>query len=353
MTRKIMVQLLCRAWSFSTRVITLCVVLNHSALASSIASLEQQALLDNADAQYQLGLAYETGQGVKQDLANASHWYQQASNNGHLNATYNYAQALEYGRGITQNTSRAALLYTKLAVLGDKSTYGKLAKLYSDNKVNIPAADQAVLWYSLAVEQSSAFEAEFELALQQQFNERQRRQIDALQQQEGATPQPAVSGNNQSYNNSVRLNNRVAMSWTTHFMYWALLLLILTVVGYYLTQFKRALANERRGDQRLQEALQAQQRTITALQHKLKISQTAPHSAPVTPPSNAIEEAYLRFGFSPNQRKLLTPTLLKSRYKQLSRIFHPDIQGSEDEMKQLNIAFKTLMAHVKKSQKIH
>ncbi|WP_162674617.1 hypothetical protein [Vibrio variabilis] len=30
---------------------------------SSIAQLEQQATLNNADAQYQLGLAYETGKG--------------------------------------------------------------------------------------------------------------------------------------------------------------------------------------------------------------------------------------------------------------------------------------------------
>ncbi|MGF1748029.1 hypothetical protein [Vibrio cionasavignyae] len=348
------------------RVITLYIVLHTAALASPIASLEQQALLDDANAQYQLGLAYETGQGVKQDLAKASYWYQQASNNGHLNATYNYAQALEYGRGITQNASRAALLYTKLAVLGDKSTYGKLAKLYSDNNVNIPATDQAVLWYSLAAEQSSAFESEFEHALQQQFNERQRRQIDALQQQEGiAAPQaslaqPAASASNQpnvsseKHNNSnVIHNNSGTLSWSTHFVYWVVLLLILISVGYYLVQFKRSQSNERRGDPRLQEVLQAQQRTIATLQHKLKIAQTTQKSAPTTPPPSAFEEAYLRFGFAPKQQKLLTPTLLKSRYKQLSRIFHPDIQGSEDEMKQLNIAFKTLMLHVKQSQKIH
>ena len=348
-----MTQLLYRTWSMTMRVIVLCAALHTSALASAIASLEQQALLDDADAQYQLGLAYETGQGVQQDLTKASHWYQQASNNGHLNATYNYAQALEYGRGITQNASRAALLYTKLAVSGDISTYGKLAKLYRDNKVHISATDQAVLWYSLAAEQSTVFEADLEYALQQQFNERQRRQIDALQQQEEITTAKTAPTSRQPNHRNTMQSNNSAESWSTHFIYWAVLLLVVTVAGYYLMQFKRSLSLERRGEQRLQDAFQAQQRTIAKLQHKLKVAQTTPKTMSTKPPSSAFEEAYLRFGFSAIQRNQLTPTMLKSRYKQLSRIFHPDIQGSEDEMKQLNIAFKTLMRHVKPSQKIH
>ncbi len=102
-------------------------LLSFSSLAS-IAQLEQQAQLNNAEAQYRLGLAYETGEGVRRDLSLAAHWYQQASENGHRAATYNYAQALEYGRGIKSNPAKAVLLYTKLAAEGDPSTYGKIAR---------------------------------------------------------------------------------------------------------------------------------------------------------------------------------------------------------------------------------
>lgn len=357
-----MTQVHYRVWPTAARALSLWVLLVCSAMANSIPSLEKQAQLNNADAQYQLGLAFETGQGVPKDLTKASYWYQLASNNGHLGATYNYAQALEYGRGVKRNPSRAVLLYTKLAIQGDQSTYGKLAELYSNADVDIPATDQAVLWYSFAAGQSSSFEPAYEQALQRQFNQRQMRQIEALKEQEStvlSTPNLSTHSPKQA-----QQPEAVGSSWTTHLIYILLLSLTLTVFIYQM-KWKPASMSQSRpshnqpnpsnaSNARLNDLITTQQRTIAQLQHKLKLAhQSADKTASSIQQSNTLESAYLRFGFSTSQQQNLTPNQLKSRYKQLSRIFHPDIQGSDEEMKQLNTALKTIMTHLKNSQKIH
>ncbi|NCO46707.1 MAG: hypothetical protein GW890_10090, partial [Vibrio sp.] len=38
---------------------------------------------------------------------------------------------------------------------------------------------------------------------------------------------------------------------------------------------------------------------------------------------------------------------IKLRYKQLCKIYHPDLQGSQEEMKRLNGALKIILPHVK------
>ncbi|PMH31578.1 hypothetical protein BCU70_06710 [Vibrio sp. 10N.286.49.C2] len=361
-----MTQVHYRVWPTAARALSLWVLLVCSAMANSIPSLEKQAQLNNADAQYQLGLAFETGQGVQKDLTKASYWYQLASNNGHLGATYNYAQALEYGRGVKRNPSRAVLLYTKLAIQGDQSTYGKLAELYSNADVDIPATDQAVLWYSFAAGQSSSFEPAYEQALQRQFNQRQMRQIEALKEQEStvlSTPNLSTHSPNQTHQPET-----VGSSWATHLIYLLLLSLILAVFIYQAKRkptsisqspFSGSHSNDNlnhsnASNARLNDLITTQQRTIAQLQHKLKLAhQSADKAASSIHQSNTLESAYLRFGFSTSQQQNLTPNQLKSRYKQLSRIFHPDIHGSDEEMKQLNTALKTIMTHLKNSQKIH
>lgn len=49
--------------------------------------------------------------------------------------------------------------------------------------------------------------------------------------------------------------------------------------------------------------------------------------------------AYALMGFHQNQRPDVK--MIKLRYKQLSKIYHPDLHGSEEEMKRLNSAVKS------------
>ncbi|MCY9874166.1 J domain-containing protein [Vibrio barjaei] len=325
-------------------------LLSFSSLAS-IAQLEQQAQLNNAEAQYRLGLAYETGEGVRRDLSLAAHWYQQASENGHHAATYNYAQALEYGRGIKSNPAKAVLLYTKLAAEGDSSTYGKIARLYRDFNIDIANEDQAVLWYDLARTQSTEFDAEYALALKKQFDAHQLKQIAALKRQEQSVIDTQKS---LTTSNSVSANSNI--NWSLHLIYISMLLSACFAALIFFKRFNTASQHRHSSIQEMKTRLSQQQDLITKLKLQLKNAANLQKRASSTASSSttsALNDAYLRFGFTQGQINNLTPKQVKARYKQLCRIYHPDAQGSDDEMRQLNLAFKAIVEHLKATQKIH
>jgi TPR repeat protein len=71
----------------------------------------------DAEAQYNVGLIYANGKGVKTDIAEAQEWYEQAAKQGNASAAYNLA-----------------LLYQ------------------SAEKINPQAVEQAVYWYEKAAE---------------------------------------------------------------------------------------------------------------------------------------------------------------------------------------------------------
>ncbi|MGT0150176.1 DnaJ domain-containing protein [Vibrio metschnikovii] len=65
---------------------------------------------------------------------------------------------------------------------------------------------------------------------------------------------------------------------------------------------------------------------------------TTPTGTSPTRPDFSLACALL--GFHPH--RLPDEKIIKQRYKQLSKIYHPDLQGSEEEMKRLNGAMKII-----------
>lgn len=58
-------------------------------------------------AQYNLGVMYERGQGVKQDYFKAVEWYTKAAQQGKAEAQYNLGVMYENGRGVRKNLAQA------------------------------------------------------------------------------------------------------------------------------------------------------------------------------------------------------------------------------------------------------
>jgi TPR repeat protein len=56
-----------------------------------------------AAAQFNLGLMYDTGDGVPQDDTQAATWYRQAAEQGHANAQYNLGAMYVLGQGVPQD----------------------------------------------------------------------------------------------------------------------------------------------------------------------------------------------------------------------------------------------------------
>ncbi|HHW5018725.1 TPA: tetratricopeptide repeat protein, partial [Haemophilus influenzae] len=57
----------------------------------------------NAKAQYNLGVMYGNGRGVKQDYFKAVNWYRKAAEQGHADAQLNLGYMYEKGRGVKQD----------------------------------------------------------------------------------------------------------------------------------------------------------------------------------------------------------------------------------------------------------
>ncbi|WP_148132454.1 tetratricopeptide repeat protein, partial [Neisseria sp. HMSC074B07] len=53
-----------------------------------------------ADAQYNLGMMYANGQGVRQDYAEAVRWFRKTAEQGLAEAQYNLGLAYEQGQGV-------------------------------------------------------------------------------------------------------------------------------------------------------------------------------------------------------------------------------------------------------------
>jgi hypothetical protein len=61
----------------------------------------------NANAQYNLGVAYDNGEGVLKDEAEAVRWYRKAAEQGNSLAQYNLAGAYINGEGVPKNEAEA------------------------------------------------------------------------------------------------------------------------------------------------------------------------------------------------------------------------------------------------------
>ena len=69
----------------------------------------------NAQAQCNLGIMYENGQGVQQDDAEAVKWYRRAAEQGHAEAQYNLGVMYDDGQGVQQDVSEAFFWLEKAA----------------------------------------------------------------------------------------------------------------------------------------------------------------------------------------------------------------------------------------------
>jgi TPR repeat protein len=102
-------------------------------------ALLKEAKAGNAEAQYNLGLCYEKGLGVKTDMDEAVKWYQMAANQGLAPAQYVLGRYFISGKKAVKQSS--------------PKTQKDPGNLYKDPEVNYP---EAVKWFRLAAGQGDA-----------------------------------------------------------------------------------------------------------------------------------------------------------------------------------------------------
>ncbi len=116
-------------------------------------AVEKAAKRGEPEAQFNLGVMYSTGQGVKQDSKKAVKWYRKAADQEHVGAQCNLALMYKDGQGVKQDSKKAVKWYRKAAEQGDAEGKHMLGVMY-DTGQGVPQDYQkASEWFQKASEQ--------------------------------------------------------------------------------------------------------------------------------------------------------------------------------------------------------
>jgi TPR repeat protein len=110
----------------------------------------------DANAQYNLGIMYVDGLGVKKDYLQAATWYRKAAKQGHASARYNLGVMYENGQGVKKDYVQAIAWYRKAAEQGQANAQYNLAFMYKNGQGVKKDYVQAVAWYRKAANQGHA-----------------------------------------------------------------------------------------------------------------------------------------------------------------------------------------------------
>lgn len=124
-------------------------------LASHLNRLKTVANAGDPFAQNELGQHFEQGIGTGVDLAQATHWYRLAAEQGWVLAQDNLGRMYEYGRGTEKNLAEALTWYRKAADQGSSSAQNDVADAYENGLGVAKDLDSAVKWHQRAAEQKN------------------------------------------------------------------------------------------------------------------------------------------------------------------------------------------------------
>lgn len=96
-------------------------------------SMEELLALAEHDpeAQFQLGLNYANGDGVRRDWEKCVEWSRRAAENGHPGGQFNLGCCYDLGKGVPRDMVQAAKWYRKAAEQGDAESQYVLFMLYT------------------------------------------------------------------------------------------------------------------------------------------------------------------------------------------------------------------------------
>ncbi len=121
--------------------------------ASELDSLKVAAEQGDVEAQFNLGLKYDTGEGVPENNPEAVRWYRMAAEQGDATAQVRLGDMYYTGEGVLQNSPESVRWYRMAAEQGDATAQHWMGFMY-DNAEGIPKEYvQAYAWYNIAVAQ--------------------------------------------------------------------------------------------------------------------------------------------------------------------------------------------------------
>lgn len=118
----------------------------------------------DAHAQSSLGLAYLKGRGMPRNYAKATQWLSKAADQGSATAQYDLGLMYARGQGVPQDYTAAVALYNRAGEQGDAHAQTSLGLAYANGQGVPRSFAKAVQWFRKAAEQGYA-EAQFNLGV--------------------------------------------------------------------------------------------------------------------------------------------------------------------------------------------
>ena len=118
----------------------------------NIFSLRKAAEQGDANAQCNLGVCYEYGQGVDKDETEATKWYRKAAEQGNANAQFNLGVCYYYGRGIKRSLNNAAEWLKRSAEQGNRDSQYYIEHSSDPNGNGQLSDEESVTWYKILAE---------------------------------------------------------------------------------------------------------------------------------------------------------------------------------------------------------
>ena len=114
---------------------------------------QKAAELGYAAAQFNLGVSYESGQGVTQNYQKALEWYQKAADQGKADAQYNVGIFYANGYGVAENYTKAVEWFKKAAEQGVAEAQYNLGVAYEEGISVQKDISKAKEWYQRSADQ--------------------------------------------------------------------------------------------------------------------------------------------------------------------------------------------------------
>lgn len=327
--------------------------------AQTVEELIQSAENNSVHAQLKLAEQYASGQGIEQSDSEAFYWFQQAADNGSEAAAASLGRAYYLGIGTKVDLENAIFWLSKAAVLGDPQAPLLLGQLYEQATQTPSNLDLAELWYQQAAQDNPEAEDDYARVLEQQFNNRRAKQVAAIGQLEVAFDHQDIELSPQAKSVAHHQQAQNASLYALIGLLTFSLIVIVWLVRLNRKQHKQTTESDSdaqrqhlkqdRELKRKDDTIKQQKRQLETMYRHIKKLQNQPKQGRKAPPAGQekpITLACALFGFSP--AKIPDEKQIKLRYKQLSKVYHPDLKGSEEEMKRLNQALKVILKHVNK-----
>lgn len=328
--------------------------------AASIEALTEQAQSQNVDAQLQLGQKYLSGDGVEASRDEAIYWLEQAADSGSQQAAIDLANVYLANQSHQPDVTKAIYWLTRLALSDNYQAQFNLGKVYeglSQAPSNLALAE---VWYQVAAPNVPEAEDAYAKVLEMQFNAQRAKQVSSIDQLEVAFDDSGIelSPVAQSKYESTANNDFIYLSIALSIALIALLFWHLKATRSLNKSSQHSLSENKQEQRQLQNkikqheaTIKTQKRQLETLYRQFKKQQATqqrpqPSQPTKTASENKLSLACALFGYKPDT--IPDTKQIKTRYKQLCKIYHPDLKGSEEDMKRLNAALKIILSCVNK-----